>query len=79
MSKDEIFVTLKEMIKEQFGRSEEEIDKQASIIDDLAADSLDIVELVMNVEEKFKIEISDEDSEKILTVEDLVNYVYNNQ
>ncbi|MBR3152665.1 MAG: acyl carrier protein [Clostridia bacterium] len=79
MNKDEVYNTLKDMIKEQFGKSEEEIRKDASIIDDLAADSLDIVELVMNVEERFNIEISDEDSEKILTVEDLVNYVYNNQ
>ena len=79
MNKDDIFNKLKEMIKEQFGTNENDINKESSIIDDLAADSLDIVELVMNVEEEFNIEISDEDSEKILTVEDLVNYVYNNQ
>ena len=55
--------------------SDDEVTPQASFIDDLGADSLDIVELVMALEEEYEIEISDEDAEKIKTVQDVVTYV----
>ena len=62
-------------IVEQLGVSKEEIQPEASFIDDLGADSLDIVELVMAMEEAFDIEIPDEDAEKIQTIGDAMNYV----
>jgi acyl carrier protein len=64
-----------EIIVEQLGVSEEEVTLEASFIDDLGADSLDLVELIMAMEEEFGLEISDEDAEKILTVQDVVNYI----
>ena len=64
-----------EMIIEQLGASKEEIVPGASFIDDLGADSLDIVELVMAMEEAFDIEIPDEDAEKIQTIGDALTYV----
>jgi len=64
-----------EIIVEQLGVSEEEVTMEASFIDDLGADSLDLVELIMAMEEEFGIEISDEDAEKIQTVQDVVNYI----
>jgi acyl carrier protein len=64
-----------EIIVEQLGVSEEEITMEASFIDDLGADSLDLVELIMAMEEEFSLEISDADAEKILTVQDVVNYI----
>jgi acyl carrier protein len=64
-----------EIIVEQLGVSEEEVTMEASFIDDLGADSLDLVELIMAMEEEFSLEISDEDAEKILTVQDVVNYI----
>jgi acyl carrier protein len=64
-----------EIIVEQLGVSEEEITMEASFIDDLGADSLDLVELIMAMEEEFSLEISDEDAEKIQTVQDVVNYI----
>ncbi len=66
---------VKEIVCEQLGVSDEEVTPQASFIDDLGADSLDIVELVMALEEEYEIEISDEDAEKIKTVQDVVTYV----
>ncbi len=66
---------IKEIVCEQLGVSDEEVTPQASIIDDLGADSLDIVELVMALEEEYEIEISDEDAEKIKTVQDVVTYI----
>jgi len=64
-----------EIIVEQLGVSEEEVTMEASFIEDLGADSLDLVELIMAMEEEFGIEISDEDAEKIQTVQDVVTYI----
>jgi acyl carrier protein len=64
-----------EIIVEQLGVSTEEVTLEASFIDDLGADSLDLVELIMAMEEEFGVEISDEDAEKIQTVQDVVNYI----
>ncbi len=64
-----------EIIVEQLGVSKEEVVAEASFIDDLGADSLDIVELVMAMEEEFDIEIPDEDAEKIQTIGDAFSYV----
>ena len=64
-----------DIIMEQLGVSEEEVTMEASFIDDLGADSLDLVELIMAMEEEFSLEISDEDAEKIQTVQDVVNYI----
>ena len=69
---------VKEIITEQLGVDEKEVTPDASFIDDLGADSLDTVELVMALEEEFDIEISDEDAEKIITVNDAVNFINEN-
>ncbi len=66
---------VKGIIVEQLGVEEDEVTLEASFTDDLGADSLDIVELVMAFEEEFGIEIPDEDAEKISTVRDAVNYI----
>ena len=69
------FDRVKKVIVEQLDVAEEEVTPTASFVDDLGADSLDVVELVMGLEEEFEIEIPDEDAEKILTVQDAVNYI----
>lgn len=74
----DIFSKVKEIVVEQLGVDEEEVTEQASFVDDLGADSLDIVELVMALEEEFDLEIPDEDAEKIVTVGDAVNYIKEN-
>ncbi len=66
---------VKEIIVEQLGVDASEVTTQASFMDDLGADSLDTVELVMALEEEFDIEISDEDAEKIQTVQDAIDYI----
>jgi len=66
---------VKAIIMEQLGVSEEELKAEASFVDDLGADSLDLVELVMALEEEFGQEIPDEDAEKITTVQDAINYI----
>ncbi|OGP76029.1 MAG: acyl carrier protein [Deltaproteobacteria bacterium RBG_16_64_85] len=66
---------VKEIVAEQLGKDVNDVTIQASFIDDLGADSLDIVELVMKMEEEFGIEIPDEDAEKIKTVNDVVEYI----
>jgi acyl carrier protein len=71
----EIISKVKSMVSSQLGKSVEEIDLDAAFIEDLGADSLDLVELVMAMEDEFGIEISDEDAEKIVTVKDAVNYI----
>ncbi|MBC8474049.1 MAG: acyl carrier protein [Candidatus Omnitrophica bacterium] len=66
---------VKSIISEQLGVKQEEVTPEASFIDDLGADSLDTVELVMALEEEFGVEIPDEDAEKITTVGDAVRYI----
>lgn len=66
---------VKQIVVEQLSVSEEEVVPTASFVDDLGADSLDVVELVMELEEKFDLEISDEDAEQIATVGDAVRYI----
>ena len=66
---------VKKIVVEQLGVKEEEVNLEASFVDDLGADSLDTVELVMALEEEFETEIPDEDAEKITTVQQAVNYV----
>ena len=66
---------IKKIIEEQLGVDSEKITPEASFLEDLGADSLDIVELVMTMEEKFDLEIPDEDAEKLKTVQDISNYI----
>lgn len=66
---------VKKIIVDQLGVSEDEVKNEASFVDDLGADSLDTVEMVMAFEEEFSIEIPDEDAEKIKTVQDAYDYV----
>src|SRR5712664_4241124 len=66
---------LKKIVVEQLGADEDEVKPEASFVDDLNADSLDLVELIMSLEEEFGTEISDEDAEKIRTVQDAVDYI----
>ena len=78
MSSEEVFEKVKGIIVEQLGVTEETVSTEASFIDDLGADSLDIVELVMALEEEFDIEIPDADAEKVVTVGDVVDYIKEN-
>ncbi len=66
---------IKKMIAEKLGVDVSEVVPEASFVDDLGADSLDLVELVMSMEEEFDVDISDEDAEKIVTVKDAINYI----
>ncbi len=75
MSSEEIFEKVKGIIVEQLGAVEDNISLESSFIDDLGADSLDIVELIMALEEEFDIEIPDSDAEKVVTVNDVVEYI----
>ena len=70
---------VKEIIVEQLGVEEDEVTLKASFIDDLGADSLDTVELIMAFEEEFDVEIPDEEAEKIVTVKDAIDYVKQQQ
>ncbi|WMY94712.1 MAG: acyl carrier protein [Arsenophonus sp.] len=70
---------VKKIIAEQLGVKEEEVANNASFVEDLGADSLDTVELVMALEEEFDIEIPDEEAEKITTVKAAINYIENNK
>lgn len=79
MSEKEIFEKLKVMIVEQLGVSEDKIKLESTFTDDLAADSLDLVELIMNIEEGFEIHIPDEAAEELSCVEDLVKYIASNK
>jgi acyl carrier protein len=71
----DIFEKVKEIIIERLSVDEKDVTKEASFIDDLGADSLDTVELVMALEEEFSLEIPDEEAEKIVTVGDAVKYI----
>lgn len=75
MSEREIFQKLKTIVVDQLGVNEENVTMEATFVDDLAADSLDIVELIMNIEEEFDLEIPDNDTEKIVTIGDVVKYI----
>lgn len=78
MSSEEVFDKIKNIIVEQLGVVDTSVTLDASFIDDLGADSLDIVELIMALEEEFDIEIPDEDAEKVVTVGDVVDYIKDN-
>ncbi len=78
MSSEEIYDKVKEIIVEQLGVAETAVTPEASFIDDLGADSLDIVELIMALEEEFDLEIPDSDAEKVVTVSDVVDYIKEN-
>lgn len=78
MNTEEVFEKVKGIIVEQLGVAEASVTMEASFIDDLGADSLDIVELVMALEEEFNIEIPDADAEKVVTVGDVVDYIKEN-
>lgn len=75
----DIFEKVKKITVDQLGADEDAVVMEASFIDDLEADSLDIVELMMALEEEFDIEIPDEDAEKISTVKDAVDYITEHQ
>ena len=78
MNTEEVFEKVNGIIVEQLGVAEASVTMEASFIDDLGADSLDIVELVMALEEEFDIEIPDADAEKVTTVGDVVDYIKEN-
>jgi acyl carrier protein len=74
-TREEVFDRVKEVLTEQLGIDENEITEEASFTEDLDADSLDLVELIMELEDNFEIKISDEDAQKIQTVGQAVDYV----
>jgi acyl carrier protein len=74
----DIDARVKKIVIEHLGADEEKVTNEASFIDDLGADSLDTVELVMAFEEEFSVEIPDDAAEKILTVQDAINYIQKN-
>ncbi len=78
-TRQEVLERVKEVLTEQLGVDEGEITEEASFQEDLEADSLDLVELIMELEEQFGMEIPDEEAEKITTVEEAVDYVTDHQ
>lgn len=78
MANENIIASVRTLIADSLGVSEDEILPKASFIEDLGADSLDIVELVMAIEKRFDIEIPDEDAERIATVQDAIDYINEN-
>ena len=72
------FDKVRDIVVEQLGSEADEVTLESTFIDDLGADSLDIVELIMAFEEEFNVEIPDEAAEKIKTVQDVVNYIDQN-
>ncbi len=79
MNPDAIFEKVKEVIVEQLGVEDEAVTAETSFVDDLGADSLDIVELIMALEEEFDLQIPDSEAEKIATVGDVIEYIKSNQ
>ncbi len=75
MNTEEVFEKVKGIIVNQLGVADATVTMESSFIDDLGADSLDIVELVMALEEEFDMEIPDSDAEKVVTVSDVVEYI----
>lgn len=75
MNREDIFKKVKSIIVNQLNVEEENVVENATFVDDLEADSLDIVELIMNIEEEFEMEIPDADTEKIVTVGDVIEYI----
>ena len=75
MKQEEIQAKLKEIVMDRLNAEESQIKPEASFVEDLGADSLDIEELIMGIEEEFDIEIPDEDAEKLTTVGEALNYV----
>lgn len=74
-----LFEDVREIVVEQLNVDADSVKEESKFADDLGADSLDVVELVMALEEKFDIEIPDEDAEKIATVKDAMDYIENNK
>ena len=77
MTNEELFNSIKRMIVDQLGVDEDTITEDSSFVDDLNADSLDMVELVLAMEQEFDIEIPDDVAEKVVTVKDAVEYIQN--
>ena len=76
---DDTFTKVKKIIVEQLGVEDEQVEPSAAFVEDLNADSLDLVELIMSLEEEFGMEISDEAAAKIQTVQDAVDYIHEHQ
>jgi len=77
MKKEEIELEVVNLIIDNLSITKEEIKMESNLVDDLGADSLDVVELIMAIEEKFDIDIPDDEAEKIVLVKDIVNYLNN--